>query len=492
MRIARPSLSAGRRVRRARRLRLGAVARASAARPTKCARRSSRCCRRASPTAPAGRSTSTPRSRALRHRAEQRATSARCSPSPSRSRPSAPTRRCPASARSRARRSTAAPSVPASRSCSSRRRCSCARPTAGRYSERIDAAKTEQELSDIFEDFIGHGAARPALLRRLQPGAHRRADAGQHRVRRDAGRSAQPYPYPDGRDRSATRCSRAAAACTSASRTCSTIRRTTTSRSIASPTSTPASYASRNAAFQNAVSVASGMPLDARRRPRRATAATRQAGQHRGGACARSAPRLELERGDDPPRLEHGNGADFEQTRLYARVFELAEQAGSGRCRARAAAHRAAEPEDHAAADHRVVRAPRRRALPALPRQRAASGASRRGGASRTGDVDRVGRASATACGSGRAVSTTSSASPAPRSRSPAARTPARAASDAGAGASGPVTRDDRRLQRVERLLREDRRDLGADAAEPARLVHDDRAAGLAHRGAASSPRRAA
>ena len=48
--------------------------------------------------------------------------------------------------------------------------------------------RTERELSEIFEDFIGRVPLGQTLLRRPEPGAHRRADAGEHRVRRSAGR----------------------------------------------------------------------------------------------------------------------------------------------------------------------------------------------------------------------------------------------------------------------------------------------------------------
>ena len=68
----------------------------------------------------------------------------------------------------------------------SRPRSQLRSPDGRTYSERIDAAKTEKELSDAVRGLHRPGAARPALLRRLEPGAHRRADAGEHRVRRGA------------------------------------------------------------------------------------------------------------------------------------------------------------------------------------------------------------------------------------------------------------------------------------------------------------------
>ena len=98
-----------------------------------------------------------------------------------------------------------------------------------------DRERAERHLRGLHR----HGAARRAPVRQPEPGAHRRADAGEHRVRRRACRgealslSAAGHAF-------ATKCSRGAAACTSASRTCSTTRRTTTTCCSASPTSTPA------------------------------------------------------------------------------------------------------------------------------------------------------------------------------------------------------------------------------------------------------------
>ena len=86
-------------------------------------------------------------------------------------------------------------------------------------------------------------------------------------------------------------------------------------------------YASRNAAFQNAVSVASGITLDLdgdlvvpggdRARPGSTEAALRSL-----------AARLDLGESEIRRALEQESRADFEQTRVYARVFELAEQVG--------------------------------------------------------------------------------------------------------------------------------------------------------------------
>ncbi len=85
-------------------------------------------------------------------------------------------------------------------------------------------------------------------------------------------------------------------------------------------------YASRNAAFQNAVSLASGIPLvldgdlvrrggDADAKPGATELAVRALGKRIGigDAAIRRA-------------LEQGDGSDFDETSVYLRLFELAEK----------------------------------------------------------------------------------------------------------------------------------------------------------------------
>jgi hypothetical protein len=81
-------------------------------------------------------------------------------------------------------------------------------------------------------------------------------------------------------------------------------------------------YASRNAAFQQAVSLASGRPLDLDGDlvlPGSDTGQTE--------AAVRSlAARLDMDEEAIHRALEQESRAELEQTRIYARVFELAEQ----------------------------------------------------------------------------------------------------------------------------------------------------------------------
>ena len=91
-------------------------------------------------------------------------------------------------------------------------------------------------------------------------------------------------------------------------------------------------YASRNAAFQNAVTQVSGVPLvldgDLLRydgeQPLKEPGSTEL-------AARTLARRLELSDADIRRDLELGKVERFEQTRLYARVFALADRLGSNR-----------------------------------------------------------------------------------------------------------------------------------------------------------------
>ena len=197
-------------------------------------------------------------------------------------------------------------------------------PTGKTYGERIDAAKTEQDLSRTFEDFIDM----VPMGKRLFAGYNPVHTAGPMQVsiayaeKHAAGKT---YPYPmDG----------------------SSIRREIFTRrggmyfGIAHLLDYPARYdkliyrfadfnaghyASRNAGFQNAVSVASGIPLaldgDLVR--------IKDAGA-KGAGETELATRIVAARvgiGDSAVRraLEQGLSEDFERTDLYRQVFEVAE-----------------------------------------------------------------------------------------------------------------------------------------------------------------------
>lgn len=196
-------------------------------------------------------------------------------------------------------------------------------PNGKSYSERIDAVKTEKELSDIFDDFIGLAPLGKTFFADRNPvrtGGPMQvgiAFAEAHAAEKD-------YPYPvEGtiRDEVFT-------------------RRGGMYFGIAHLLDYPASYdkslyrfadfnaghyASRNAAFQNAVSVASGIPLeldgDLVRHGKDAEGASKTE-----LATRALAERLDISVAAIRRDLERGETQEFENTRLYERAFALADK----------------------------------------------------------------------------------------------------------------------------------------------------------------------
>ena len=196
-------------------------------------------------------------------------------------------------------------------------------PDTRTWSERIEAAKTEKELSDLFEEFIGQVPLGQRLLAGYNPvrtGGPMQVsiDFAEHQVK------TKPYPY----------------------RMAGSVRDEVFTRrgglyfGVAHLLDYSAAYdqmlyrfadfnagrwASRNAAFQNAVSLLSGVPLELdgdlvvhgadTAKPGSTELATRTLG-----------PRLGLSDAAIRSALEQDERADFAKTPLYARVFELADQ----------------------------------------------------------------------------------------------------------------------------------------------------------------------
>lgn len=192
--------------------------------------------------------------------------------------------------------------------------------TGKSYSERLASARTEKQLSAIFDDFIGMVPMGKTLFGTFNP-VH---TGGPMQVSiAFAEKQARDYPYSvDG-----------------------SIRQEVFSRrggmyfGIAHLLGYPANYpqplyrfadfnagwyASRNAAFQNAVSRASGIALaldgDLIRydsiMPGTTELAVRALGKQ-----------LDMRNPSIRDQLEQGDSLDFEKTRLYQRVFALADQA---------------------------------------------------------------------------------------------------------------------------------------------------------------------
>jgi len=195
-------------------------------------------------------------------------------------------------------------------------------PDGRSYAQRLERVRTERELSELYEDFIGM----VPLGSRLFAGHNPVRTGGPMQVRIDfAEQHARGYPYPIERE----------------------IRHEVFTRRGGLYFGTrhllgyPANYdtplyrfadfnagwyASRNAAFQNAVSKASGielaldgdllMPGAKLDNP----GATERAVRALGGRIGMDAAQIRR-------ALQKGSELDFEETELYARVFALADAA---------------------------------------------------------------------------------------------------------------------------------------------------------------------
>ena len=199
-------------------------------------------------------------------------------------------------------------------------------PDGRSYGERLDRARTEQELSELFEDFIRAVPLGERLFGNLNPvrtgGPMQVSIAFAERQSKE-----RPYPYP----------------MTGTVRAEVFTRRGGLYFGIAHLFDYAASYddmvfrfadfnagrfASRNAAFQNAVVVVSGKPLvldgDLLIEGSDEPSATERAIRSIGG-------RVELSDAQIRSALKQGGEAEFERTALYLRVMALADAVPPGR-----------------------------------------------------------------------------------------------------------------------------------------------------------------
>jgi len=192
------------------------------------------------------------------------------------------------------------------------------------YRQRIRAATTEKQLSDVYEDFTG----RVPLGRRLFASWNPIRTRGPMQVNvafAERFEQIKPYPYHDTRrdlrDELFT-------------------RRGSIYFGIAHLLDYQApydrylyrfadynagQYASRNAAFQRAAGMVAGMPLTADGALVAGAPSAKGAGSTERVLFA-IAGRLRLSQADIRAALAQGTSADFEQTRLYQRVFALADR----------------------------------------------------------------------------------------------------------------------------------------------------------------------
>ncbi len=197
-------------------------------------------------------------------------------------------------------------------------------PTGQSYSDRIDHARTEKELSDIFEDFTGSVPLGRSLFASWNP-IRTRGPMQVNIAFAEQFASAHPYPYP-------VKVSIADEVFT---------RRGSlyfgTAHLLAYPAAydrylyrfadfNAGQYASRNAAFQIAVSDASGIPLIAD------GALVSHDGDASGPGSTELAvrslgPKLKIADAAIRAALEQGRSKEFERTSVYQGVFALAERA---------------------------------------------------------------------------------------------------------------------------------------------------------------------
>jgi hypothetical protein len=195
-------------------------------------------------------------------------------------------------------------------------------PSGRSYGERIDHARTEKQLSDIFEDFTGSLPLGRALFASWNP-IRTRGPMQVNVAFADRFAASHAYPYPVKTtidDELFTRRG-------------SLYFGTAHLLAYQAPYDrflfrfadyNAGQYSSRNAAFQQALRAASGTPLTAD------GALLPHDGAGRIGdteLAARSlASRLRLDEGAIHAALEQGRSAEFERSAVYRGVFRLAEQ----------------------------------------------------------------------------------------------------------------------------------------------------------------------
>jgi hypothetical protein len=195
--------------------------------------------------------------------------------------------------------------------------------TGRSYSDRIDSARTEKELSDIFEEFTGSIPLGQALFSSWNP-IRTRGPMQVNIAFAEKFAAARPYPYP-------VKVSIADEVFT---------RRGSTYFGIAHLLAYSApydrylyrfadynagQYSSRDAAFQKAVSTASGVPLlpDGALLPHDSDPSALGSTEL---AVRTLAGRLYITESAIHSALEQAKTEDFERTTLYRRVFALAQE----------------------------------------------------------------------------------------------------------------------------------------------------------------------
>lgn len=198
------------------------------------------------------------------------------------------------------------------------------RSSTGRtYGERIDAARTEKDLSDVYEDFIGSVPLGKRLFADWNP-IRTRGPMQVNVAFARAYASVRPYPYPV-KDSIADELFTRQGSVYFGIAHLLAYQPPYDEYLYRFADFNAGQFASRNAAFQHAVSRASGIPLqtDGALLPHDSGAGNPGSTEL---ALRALAGKLDMSEGAIHDALEQGKAQDFERTQLYQRVFALAER----------------------------------------------------------------------------------------------------------------------------------------------------------------------
>ncbi|HVC31109.1 MAG TPA: DUF1615 domain-containing protein [Steroidobacteraceae bacterium] len=197
------------------------------------------------------------------------------------------------------------------------------------YRERIKAARTEKQLSDIFEDFIGRVPLGQTLFASWNP-IRTRGPMQVNVAFAERFEEVKPYPYHDSRHRLRDELFTRRASIYFGIAHLLDYRAPYDRYLYRFADYNAGQYASRNAAFQRAASVVAGKPLAADgillpRDPHAKGVGTTER------LLFSIAAKLRLSDSRIRDVLEKGTGESFERTALYRRVFMLADRRSARR-----------------------------------------------------------------------------------------------------------------------------------------------------------------
>jgi hypothetical protein len=196
-------------------------------------------------------------------------------------------------------------------------------PTGSSYGARIDAARTEKELSDVFEDFIGSVPLGRTLFAEKNP-IRTRGPMQVNVAFAEQFSAATPYPYPVARSIPDEVFTRRGSVYFGIAHLLD-YRAPYDDYLYRFADFNAGQYSSRNAAFQHAISIASGIALlhDGALLPHEGDSASPGATE-----LAVRAMEAQLNLGDSAihSALDQGRNQGLESTTLYQRVFTRAEK----------------------------------------------------------------------------------------------------------------------------------------------------------------------